>query len=373
MIKNKTLEKMIHFLMTVLGAGLGAGAAAIAIVFLREPYPVFADTLYAPTLLYIACGLLGAVIFYLCSRWFIDYTMQFIAASEKYLEKMSFQQIVFSSTGLIMGLIVAALISMLILAAGSSMITISFSAITYVVFGTLGMRTGYRRYKDGKKLFPRWRESETDEHHAADISALPRKFLDTSVIIDGRVLDIVKTGFLEGQLVVPQFVLAELRHIADSGDQLRRARGRRGLDVLQKLQKETSILIDETDYPDLAEVDVKLLRLCRDQGGTVVTNDYNLNKVAGVTGIRVLNINDLSNAVKPMLMAGEELTVQIQREGKEPGQGVAYLDDGTMVVVENGRRFLGETIAVVVTTVLQTSAGRMIFTKAADTAVKTGA
>ncbi|MEG0271581.1 MAG: TRAM domain-containing protein, partial [Clostridia bacterium] len=123
------------------------------------------------------------------------------------------------------------------------------------------------------------------------------------------------------------------------------------------------IIVDETDYPDVDEVDVKLLRLCRDQNGTVVTNDYNLNKVAGVTGIRVLNINDLANAVKPMLMAGEELNVQVVREGKEPGQGVAYLDDGTMIVVENGRRYVGEAVGVVVTTVLQTSAGRMIFTK----------
>ena len=200
-------------------------------------------------------------------------------------------------------------------------------------------------------------EGEDEEEGEAIPAARPsRKYLDTSVIIDGRVLDIVKTGFLEGDIVVLQFVLAEQRHIADSGDSLRRARGRRGLDVLAKLQKElkTPIIVDETDYPDLEEVDVKLLRLCR---------DYNLNKVAGVTGLRVLNINDLANALKPMLMAGEELTVQIVREGKEPGQGVAYLDDGTMIVVENGRRYVGETVTAVVTTVLQTSAGRMIFTR----------
>ena len=193
---------------------------------------------------------------------------------------------------------------------------------------------------------------------------IPPKLLDTSVIIDGRILDIVKTGFLEGDIVIAQFVLAELRHIADSGDSLRRARGRRGLDVLAKLRElSIPLVIEETDYADIDEVDVKLLRLCRDKGGIVVTNDYNLNKVAGVTGIRVLNINDLANAVKPMLMAGEEMNVQIVREGKEPGQGVAYLDDGTMIVVENGRRHVGETVAVVVTTVLQTSAGRMIFTR----------
>lgn len=363
MFKNKTLEKLMRFLLTLLGAGLGAGAAAISLIFLRDGHPVFAQTLYAPALLYIGSGMLGAVIFYLCANWFIRYAMQFLTSSEKHLEKMSFQQMVFTSVGLVMGLVVAWLISQLVLAAGASMITISFSAITYVILGTLGMRIGYRRYKDGKKLFPRWREGDASAE--METPALSRKVLDTSVIIDGRVLDIVKTGFLEGQLVVPQFVLAELRHIADSGDQLRRARGRRGLDVLQKLQKETSIMVDETDYPDTAEVDVKLLRLCRDQGGTVVTNDYNLNKVAGVTGIRVLNINDLSNAVKPMLLSGEELTVQILREGKEPGQGVAYLDDGTMIVIENGRRHIGQTIPVTVTTVLQTSAGRMIFTKAA--------
>lgn len=371
MSKNKTLEKLMRFLITLLGAGLGAGAAAIGLIFLRTSYPVFAQTIYAPTLLYLGCGLVGAVVFFLCSTLFIRYTMSFMTSVERLLEKMSFQQVVFTCTGLVMGLVVAALISQLILSAGPSLITISFSAITYVVLGTLGMRTGYRRYRDGKKLFPRWRDG--DQSAESETPALPRKFLDTSVIIDGRVLDIVKTGFLEGQLVVPQFVLAELRHIADSGDQLRRMRGRRGLDVLQKLQKEASITVDETDYPDVTEVDVKLLRLCRDQGGTVVTNDYNLNKVAGVTGIRVLNINDLSNAVKPMLLSGEELTVQILREGKEPGQGVAYLDDGTMVVVENGRRHVGETITVVVTTVLQTSAGRMIFTRAAESAVKTGA
>ncbi len=362
MIKNKTLEKTMRFLITLFGAGLGAGAAAIALMFLRPAHPVFAQTLVAPTLLYVGCGLIGAVIFYLCAGWFIQRTMAFINSTEHSLEKMSFQQVVFTTTGLVMGLVVAWLISQLIMAAGASLITISFSAITYVILGTLGMRTGYRRYREGKKFFPRWRENDQPE----EPSVLPRKFLDTSVIIDGRVLDIVKTGFLEGQLVVPQFVLAELRHIADSSDAQRRARGRRGLDVLQSLQKEVSILVDETDYPDSNEVDVKLLRLCREQGGTVITNDYNLNKVAGVTGIRVLNINDLANALKPMLMTGEELTVQIQREGKEPGQGVAYLDDGTMVVVESGRRHVGETIPVTVTTVLQTSAGRMIFTRVSD-------
>ena len=383
MMKNKTIEKLMRFLITLLGAGVGAALATLMIPLVSRwqtgAFP------YIPIAVYAALCLIGAAICFAFSNAIIARTMQLMNAIERRWDAMPTQQIALTSIGLIMGLLVAALITQLILSAGASLITISFSALTYVVLGYIGMQIGFRRYRGGKglaRLRQRLHRSVTasgildeedvlmdDEAAETDGAAaepsLPRKFLDTSVIIDGRILDIVKTGFLEGEIVVPQFVLAELRHIADSGDGLRRARGRRGLDVLGKLQKELKIpiAVDETDYPDLDEVDVKLLRLCRDKGGTVVTNDYNLNKVAGVTGIRVLNINDLANAVKPMLMAGEELSVQIVREGKEPGQGVAYLDDGTMIVVENGRRYVGQNVAVVVTTVLQTSAGRMIFTK----------
>ena len=361
MIKNPTFEKLMKFLIVLLGAGLGIGAAMLALPFLRSSYPKLVQNLPSMALMFTGAGILGAAIGFVCAKPSIRWVLQMTSEAEHMTEKMPMQQISLCAMGLIAGLVVAALITQLILSAGASLITISFSALMYVTLGFMGVRIGYRRFKNRRA------ESAAEERHPA------RKFLDTSVIIDGRVLDILKTGFLEGEIVVPQFVLAELRHIADSSDAQRRMRGRRGLDVLGDMQKQFAITVEETDYADLTEVDVKLLRLAKEQGGTVVTNDYNLNKVAGVSGIRVLNINDLSNAVKPMLMAGEEMTVQIVREGKEPGQGVAYLDDGTMVVVENGRRFLGETIAVVVTTVLQTSAGRMIFTKAADTAVKTGA
>ena len=381
-MKNKTVEKLMRFLITLLGAGIGAALAALILPLLSRRYAMSSP--YAPIALYAALCLVGAAVCFASSSAIIGRTMKLIAASERKWDAMPTQQIVLTSIGMIMGLVVAALITQLILSAGASLITISFSALTYVVLGYVGLRIGFHRYRGGKSARVRRHlrraaeagilddadllmTDEGEEEEADDVPAAqpPRKYLDTSVIIDGRVLDIVKTGFLEGEIVVPQFVLAELRHIADSGDSLRRARGRRGLDVLAKLQKElkTPIVVDETDYPDLEEVDVKLLRLCRDKGGTVVTNDYNLNKVAGVTGLRVLNINDLANALKPMLMAGEELTVQIVREGKEPGQGVAYLDDGTMIVVENGRRYVGETVTAVVTTVLQTSAGRMIFTR----------
>lgn len=198
-------------------------------------------------------------------------------------------------------------------------------------------------------------------------NAMP-KILDTSVLIDGRICDICRAGFLEGEMVLPAFVLVELRHIADSADPLRRARGRRGLDMLNRLREEaqTPFRIEERDYDDIPEVDVKLLRLSRELGGAVLTNDYNLNKVAGVTGVRVLNINELAGALRPAVLPGEEMRVRIQKEGREPGQGVAYLEDGTMVVVENGRGRVGESAEVLVNTVLQTSAGRMIFTRLKD-------
>jgi len=189
------------------------------------------------------------------------------------------------------------------------------------------------------------------------------KVLDTSVIIDGRIADICETGFLEGTLVVPQFVLRELQQVADSSDSLKRNRGRRGLDILQKIQKMAgvSVQIVETDFPEVKEVDLKLIELARRMNGKIVTNDFNLNKVAQLRGVHVLNINELANSLKPVVLPGEVLRVFILKEGKEPGQGVAYLDDGTMVVVDQGRKAMGRTIEVIVTSVLQTTAGKMIF------------
>ena len=190
------------------------------------------------------------------------------------------------------------------------------------------------------------------------------KILDTSVIIDGRVADICETDFLEGPLIIPQFVLQELQHIADSADNLKRARGRRGLDILNRMQKGDTVevkVVDE-DYPDIKEVDAKLIALAREMNAKIVTNDFNLNKVAQLQGVPVLNINQLANALKPMVLPGEVLHLQIMREGKEQGQGVAYLDDGTMVVVENASRHLGQEVEASVTSILQTTAGRMIFT-----------
>ena len=393
MLKNKTLERMLRLLITLVGAGIGALVAALAMPLLTRLYPLAFARPYGFVIVYCLLCSAGALLLFVLSKGIIRQVMQMSAAVERRWSSMPTQQILYSGIGLIAGLVVAALTNQLILSAGASLLTISVSAIIYLLLATLGMQIGYRRYHESKQERRRFRlrlkksgsltnkldsaalllaGDEDDEDGdsptqptAAPSAGVQAKFLDTSVIIDGRVFDIAKAGFLEGDIVIPQFVLAELRHIADSSDSLRRARGRRGLDVLGKLQTELkrNVIVDDTDYPDVAEVDVKLLRLCRDRNGIVVTNDYNLNKVAGVSGISVLNINDLANAVKPVLMTGEELIVQIVREGKEPGQGVAYLDDGTMIVVDNGRRYVGESVTAVVTTVLQTSAGRMIFTR----------
>jgi uncharacterized protein YacL len=189
------------------------------------------------------------------------------------------------------------------------------------------------------------------------------KVLDTSVIIDGRIADICETGFLDGTLVVPQFVLRELQQVADSSDSMKRNRGRRGLDVLQRVQKMTNVQVQivETDFPEVKEVDLKLIELAKRLSGKIVTNDFNLNKVAQLRGVAVLNINELANSLKPVVLPGEVLRVFVLKEGKEAGQGVAYLDDGTMVVVDQGKRAIGRTIEVTVTSVLQTTAGKMIF------------
>jgi uncharacterized protein YacL len=191
------------------------------------------------------------------------------------------------------------------------------------------------------------------------------KILDTSVIIDGRIADIAETGFLDGVIIIPQFVLRELQLVADSADSLKRNRGRRGLDILQRIQKLTTldIQIVEDDYPHIREVDMKLIEMGKAYDGKIITNDFNLNKVAGLHGVQVLNINELANSLKPIVLPGETMKVFILKEGKEYNQGVAYLDDGTMVVVDNARKMIGKTIDIAVTSVLQTTAGKMIFGK----------
>jgi uncharacterized protein YacL len=207
------------------------------------------------------------------------------------------------------------------------------------------------------------KEKERDKVHSSQLQPVTQILLDTSAIIDGRIADISQTGFVSGALLVPRFVLNELQHIADSADSMRRNRGRRGLEMLNRLQKDTTVPIEITDadVEDVAEVDGKLVKMARMLHCPIITNDFNLNRVAELQGVKVLNINELANAVKPVMLPGEDIFIKIMQDGKELGQGVGYLDDGTMIVVEGGRQFMGATIEVTVTRVLQTVAGRMIF------------
>ncbi len=237
-------------------------------------------------------------------------------------------------------------------------VRIPLQAFLLLILGYLGMTIGV-------KIGREFQAQGTTGLARTSPGELSNKLLDTSVIIEGRIADLCETGFLEGTFVIPQFILQELQHIADSSDSLKRARGRRGLDVLHRIQKmvDIDVRIVENDFPQIRNVDAKLVALGKEMDAKIITNDLNLNKVAELQGVRVLNINELCNALKPVVLPGEVLRVFVLKEGKESGQGVAYLDDGTMIVVDNAKRLIGRNVDVVVTSVLQTTAGRMIFTR----------
>ncbi len=229
------------------------------------------------------------------------------------------------------------------------------------VFLLAGAMTGVKRLQHLKLGFPLPAASE-------QATSKNYKILDTSVIIDGRIADLSETGFLEGVLVIPQFILQELQHIADSADSIKRNRGRRGLEILHKIQKRVDIQVEihEKDFPKIPEIDAKLVEFAKDLQAKLITNDFNLNKVAELQGVSVLNVNELANALKPVVLPGEEIEVQVLKEGKEYDQGIAYLDDGTMIVIDHAKKLIGKTMSVSVTSVLQTTAGRMIFGQLAD-------
>jgi uncharacterized protein YacL len=312
--------------------------------------------------------ILGAIIFYLLTFWAIDYVVDFIKWFEESLVKAPITDIIFGSVGLMVGLFVAFLIGYALNAIQVPILNTVAPILLTLLFGYLGFQVGFKKRDELLNLFSKSGKAKKDfgaEEEDEISGASPLKILDTSVIIDGRIADICQTGFLEGTIVIPQFVLAELQHIADSSDALKRNRGRRGLDILNRIQKELSVKVEmyEGDFEEIQEVDSKLVKLAKVTNGIVVTNDFNLNKVCEFQSVAVLNINDLANAVKPVVLPGEEMNVQVIKDGKEHNQGIAYLDDGTMIVVEGGRDYIGKRIDVVVTSVLQTSAGRMIFAK----------
>ncbi len=307
----------------------------------------------------IASPVLGALIGVLLAPLAQTIFEDEVQLAEGALERLAPGEIAGGAIGLTVGLGVALLIKSILFefvsltGRAGSYVAIVVYLIVAIFCAYLGARVG------AKTRFLPIGDARAEERSSVT------KIVDTSVIVDGRIIEIVESGFLEGTLVVPRFVLRELHTIADSIDPIKRTRGRRGLEVLSRLQELRLLDIDERDYDDLppGSVDAKLVRLAQERGGKLLTNDYNLNRVAHVEGVDVLNINELSNALKPVVLPGEELHVQVLREGKEAHQGVAYLDDGTMIVIEHGRRLIGERTDVVVTSVLQTAAGRMIFAR----------
>lgn len=283
-----------------------------------------------------------------------------IIVVEGVLLRRSTRQVVSGLIGLAVGLVIASLLSYVIAivvkpAVGGRILLFVFTNVT---LGYLGMAVAIR--KGAELIF-----GGSEQQQARPAISRWKKILDTSVIIDGRIADIAEARFLEGTTIVPRFVLEELQHIADSSDDLRRARGRRGLDILKRLQAQEhlAVTIEDVTTAENEKVDSKIVRLAQQMDASIITTDYNLNKVADLHGVVVLNINDLAKALKPVFLPGEELQVKLIRRGKEPGQGVGYLDDGTMVVVDEGSTKLGRSVVSVVTSVLQTTAGRMIFAR----------
>lgn len=358
-------RKLGRFIITVFGVFLGT-----SIVWLLSknqealglaPYFEYIPS-WVKAVIYAAAAVLFGFVFFFIAPKLIDLIVRLVHRIEKRSSELSMQQIFVGVIGLVVGLIIALLISLLIQRIPINSIVILLDIILFVSLGYLGFKIPTSRIKEFN--LPNWFKKGERTVQTDGSSAKP-KLLDTSAIIDGRFFDVYRTGIIEGRIVIPQFVLDELRHIADSSDPLKRARGRRGLDLINAFRAEYagSVFVSGTDYPELDEVDTKLLRMALELGGIVVTNDYNLGKVAAVQTVQVFNLNDLSNALRINVVAGEVLELTIVKEGKEYGQGVAYFDDGTMVVIDGGAKRVGETVACVVTSVLQTSAGRMVFAK----------
>ena len=375
------LRKFLRFIFTILGGLIGYGIYALGKTGMTQAGINISDYLTSRQEMIVALllGIIFAFIFFRLVPIIYDQGKKVAEGIGNDLQGISGSDLLSAILGLVIGLLVAFLLSQIYSAIPNRIVFAVVSIITYLVLGYLGVVVAITRGKDVfAQIFNKNRDQIQDSVNSSSGSrfsvggvgkkknaALAPKILDTSVIIDGRIAEIMKTGFLEGTVVIPEFVLVELRHIADSSDALKRARGRRGLDILNKIQNDYGIEIYNTEsekaLKDITEVDVKLLKLAQIMNGKVVTNDFNLNKVAKINGVEVLNINELANTLKPVVIPGEKMTVTPVKEGKDPAQSIAYLDDGTMVVLEDGREEIGNTCEITVTSVLQTAAGRMIF------------
>lgn len=372
------IKKIGRGLFTILGMALGYGCFLLCKAWAINKFGGVSEA-FTPVqqiITGIICAIIFGIIFYRLTPTIGRQSVKMADNLENDLRKVSANDLITGTVGLIVGLIIALFITKIYANVVNGYTYVIITAITYLIFGYIGIVVATKKgfeiigtLINAKKVANQNIDANANTNILAagkkkKSDAIP-KILDTSVIIDGRIAEIMKTGFLEGPIVIPEFVLVELRHIADSSDSLKRTRGRRGLDILKKIQTDYGIEIYNTDdekaLKEIPEVDVKLLKLAQMMNGKVVTNDFNLNKVAAINGVNVLNINELANTLKPMVLPGEEMEVSLVKQGKDNSQAIAYLDDGTMIVVEDGRKKIGETTKINVTSVLQTSAGRMIF------------
>lgn len=374
-------KKLLRIALAIIGALIGYGisiGAKYLLIHSDSSYEAYFKSNHQYFITAII-SLLFAIMFYRLAPLISRQSVKVAGKIEDDLQGVSGNDILAGAIGLIFGLIIAFFITQIFASITNQYLYVIITLIVYMIMGFIGAVVANKKGKEIiSQMFIARRNSDaaqnTNPAQATRFSVggkgrkqsnvIP-KILDTSVIIDGRIAEIIKTGFLEGPIVIPEFVLVELRHIADSSDSLKRTRGRRGLDILNRIQSDYGIDIYNTEsekgLKEIPEVDVKLLKLAQIMGGKVVTNDFNLNKVARINGVDVLNINELANTLKPVVIPGEKMTVTPVKQGKDSQQSIAYLDDGTMVVLEDGKNYIGKTREITVTSVLQTSAGRMIF------------
>ncbi|MDQ2733020.1 MAG: TRAM domain-containing protein, partial [Armatimonadota bacterium] len=363
MMKGRSFRALLYLFCCLLGGALMYRAAIPALAFLHDRWG-FSSTgrseAASNELFPFAFATVGVLLGFLLGGWLARHLERF----KTRVQELTTQEALF---GIVGGVIAGVVVAVLMIPLSNSLKTMggNFFPIFYIAAVIVGGLIGFETFLAFRgELASLLGTRAVEPPETSDVERMKGgKLLDTNVIIDGRVADVRRAGFLQGAIYVPGFVLDELQYIADSADALKRARGRRGLDILNQMQKESEVLARDLDHliPDNAPVDTKLVSLARCLEADIVTNDYNLNKVAELQGVTVLNLNQLANALKPVVVAGEEMKITVIKEGKEMNQGIGYLDDGTMIVVENARRFVGETLEVVVTSVLQTVAGKMIF------------
>lgn len=356
------LKKILRFVIALLGGVLG-----FSLNLALSHAGIINFTGYLDIFAKIGFSVIFAILFYLITPTLIKGLEKIVAKMELELSRVPARDVVFGSFGLIFGLILSYFISLPIkdiqIPYISGIFSLIITIVLYIVLGYLGIKFALKSSSELVGFIGKSNKEEKNKNQAKDNRSI--RLLDTSSIIDGRIKKIIELGFLDGELLVPNFVLLELQNIADSSDDIRRTKGRRGLDILDELKENKSVNLSMTDkdYKDIKEVDTKLMRLAKELGASIITTDYNLNKVSQLQSIKILNINELALSLKPDVLHGEHISVEIVKEGKEHNQGLAYLDDGTMIVVEDGKNYIGKRVDTVVTSILQTAAGKMIFVR----------